>query len=88
MSAYKNDPRVRWPGADWPPHIQAMIPDPDGDCTRLVQSDESGRFVVVGATLDDATLTDPGDRYNRRLQVFTSVDEAISAIIGEPQVAA
>jgi hypothetical protein len=86
MSAYDNDLRVEWPKLGWPPDVLAMIPDPtDKDGTRILMPTGHGGFVVKGNTNDDLSLRDPGDRYNRRLEVFATLDKAIAAVIGEPQ---
>lgn len=73
-SRYGNDPRVR--------------ANDDGSFTLPGPIDGDWQIRNVGhgwaAEGVDQALTDPGDRYNRRLQVFDTADEAIAAIIGEP----
>lgn len=78
MSLYLNDARVVWTDEG------ILIPDPAGDYDRVVVPMNSGTWTVVGVTSTDASLTDPGDRYNLRLQHFPDADEAIFAVIGLP----
>jgi len=40
---------------------------------------------AVRNTADQGYVTDEGDRYNQRPKVFATCDDAIAAIIGEPQ---
>lgn len=40
---------------------------------------------TVRNTGDQGIMTDPGDRYNQRPRVFATADEAIHAVIGDPQ---
>ncbi len=73
-SVYSSDPRVRV-NSDG----SYTLPDPiDGDWQ--IRNNGHG-WTAEGV---DQALTDPGDRYNRRLQTFATADEAIAAIIGEP----
>jgi hypothetical protein len=83
-SAYRWDTRVTWKTSGSPADVQASIIDPvDFDDNSRLVCLRSGQIVVVGALNESASLRDEGDRYNQRLQVFATVDEAIAAVIGE-----
>jgi hypothetical protein len=78
MGTYDNDRRVVQNGDG-----TYTIPnpgDPQGD--YQVERGTFGGWVVWN---DDHYITDPGDRYNQRHQVWDTADEAITFIIGGPQ---
>lgn len=76
MSAYANDPRV----VD-NQNSTFTIPGPvSGDWT--IEPYGNGHIAVSAI---GGPIKDPGDRYNQRPQLFASADDAIAAVIGEPQ---
>jgi hypothetical protein len=82
-SAYCWDTRVAWDKL--PGGVLAALIDPiDTDANSRLVMGEPGAFVVKGAVNESASLRDGGDRYNERLAMFQTVDEAIAAVIGDP----
>lgn len=76
MSAYTNDPRV--------------VANPDG--TYTLPDPVSGNWTIepygdghIAISAVGGPIKDPGDRYNQRPQIYGSADNAIAAVIGEPQ---
>ena len=85
-SAYGRDLRVQWPGDGWQADVLAYLPDwTDSGNDRAVKV-AGGGCTVRGWTNPDATLLDPADTYRTRPAVFSTVDEAIAAVLGEPWV--
>lgn len=76
---------VQWQQPDFPHTVVALILDEDPGNVRAVQAVPGRGFIVRGATNPDATLKDPGDRYNQRPWVFGSVDAALVAVLGRPR---
>lgn len=87
-SMYGRDVRVQWPRDGWHPNWLAYLPDPSDRNNDRVVEIAGGAFVVRGATNGYATLMDPSDKYQQKILIFSSVDEAIFAVIGEPLVSA
>lgn len=85
-SAYGRDLRVVWPGEDWAEGCLAYLPDPHDNISDRGVMVAGGGCVVRGWTDPDATLLDPADMYRQKPQIFSTVDEAIAAVIGEPYV--
>jgi hypothetical protein len=81
VSAYVNDPRVVLRG-DGTAIVPAM-PGFEHEGDWEVYSVANG--CAVRNTADQGYVTDEGDRYNQRPKVFATCDDAIAAIIGEPQ---
>jgi hypothetical protein len=84
-SAYWRDGRVSWPGGPGAPaDVIAVISDPvDENNSRIVMpSPHRNGFVVRGNYEHAADVTGPRDG---QLLVFATVDEAIRAVVGEPQ---
>ncbi|MET7395636.1 hypothetical protein ABZS66_19310 [Dactylosporangium sp. NPDC005572] len=94
ISDYRDDPRVHWEPEELISRTVAYLHDWwDRRNSRYVQAVEDfgagwepiGQYYVIrGSNSDDATITDPGDRYNQRLLRFTTADEAIAHVLGAP----
>jgi hypothetical protein len=85
MSMYAEDPRVAWRDDSSPDGLVCAILDPENDDNHRVVETWGHRCIVRGATCRSASLIDPGDRYGQRLLMFDTTDEAIYAVIGDPQ---
>lgn len=85
-SEYGRDLRVQWPGEGGWSGENCLAYLPDGYGSGRVVMVAGGGCTVRGLHSPDATLIDPGDMYGRRPQIFSTVDEAIAAVIGEPWV--
>lgn len=79
MSRYTNDPRVRLSGEGAPRDVPALVyPDRAADDDSYIVLKKSGGFVTMRAVYDN-----PGDRQESKM--FATVDEAIHALIGDPE---
>jgi hypothetical protein len=66
----------------------AIIPtaeghESEGDWHIVPPEDSSTGFVVENDV--QGPITEGGDKYNQRRKVFATLDEAIYAVIGDPQ---
>jgi len=77
-SRYAGDPRVTRDGGGY------RLPSDDGDDWRIRRARRPGTGWTATSEHGQA-VTDPGDRYNRRLEAFATADDAIGYIIGEPE---